>query len=77
MFTGGLVGETNRPNRLEGVYGARDSRQTTELYDGWAAEYERDVLSYGYTTPAILSGSWVVTWLQRKDRYSTPGRARG
>ncbi len=50
------MGETNRPNRLEDVYGARNSRQTTELYDEWAAEYERDVQSYGYTTPAILSG---------------------
>ena len=48
--------ETNRPNRLEGVYAARDSRQITELYDEWAAEYERDVLGYGYTTPAVISG---------------------
>ncbi|MGB3681285.1 MAG: methyltransferase domain-containing protein [Rubrobacteraceae bacterium] len=50
------MGETERPDRLAGVYDARDSRQTAELYDEWAAEYERDVLGYGYTTPAIISG---------------------
>ena len=27
-----------------------------EHYDEWAAEYERDVLSYGYTTPAVIAG---------------------
>lgn len=48
--------ETDRPDRLADVYGAQDSRQTAELYDEWAAGYERDVLSYGYTTPAIISG---------------------
>ena len=46
----------HEPDRLASVYGARDSRQTAELYDDWAAEYERDVLSYGYTTPAIIAG---------------------
>lgn len=50
------MGETERARRLAGVYGARDSRQAAELYDEWAVEYERDVLSYGYTTPAIITG---------------------
>lgn len=47
---------TEGSDRLAGVYDARDSRQTAKLYDEWAAEYERDVLSYGYTTPAIVAG---------------------
>ena len=48
--------EKHGPDRLASVYGARNSRRTAELYDEWAAEYERDVLSYGYTTPAVASG---------------------
>lgn len=48
--------EKSRPDRLESVYGAQDSRQTAELYDEWAPEYEQDVLAYGYTTPAVVSG---------------------
>ncbi len=48
--------EKRVPDRLESVYAARDSRQTAERYDEWAAEYERDVLGYGYTTPAVISG---------------------
>ncbi|CAN5634401.1 hypothetical protein BH24ACT22_BH24ACT22_10550 [soil metagenome] len=50
------MGKKHQPDRLASVYDARDSRQTAELYDEWAAEYERDVLSYGYTTPAVIAG---------------------
>ena len=48
--------KTDGPEPLSGVYGARDSRHARELYDEWAAEYEQHVLSYGYVTPAIISG---------------------
>lgn len=48
--------ETEKSGHLAGVYGARDSRQTAELYDEWAAEYERDVLGYGYISPAVIAG---------------------
>ena len=50
------MGETEKPQRLAGVYDAQDSRQTEELYDEWAEGYEQDVLGYGYTTPAIITG---------------------
>ncbi len=50
------MSDTGKSGRLAGVYGARDSRQTAELYDEWAAEYERDVLGYGYVTPAVIAG---------------------
>jgi predicted TPR repeat methyltransferase len=53
---GGAVGKERRTDRLTNVYEAQDSRQTADLYDEWADEYERDVLSYGYTTPAIIAG---------------------
>ena len=48
--------DTEKSGRLADVYGARDSRQTAKLYDEWAAGYERDVLGYGYTTPAVIAG---------------------
>ena len=54
--SGREMDKADGPEPLSGVYGARDSRHTRELYDEWAAEYEQHVLSYGYVTPAILSG---------------------
>jgi predicted TPR repeat methyltransferase len=50
------VSGSERPERLRGVYGARNSEELAKLYDEWAADYERDVLGYGYTTPAIMAG---------------------
>ena len=53
---GGLVGEAERSDRLRSVYGARDSRELAGLYDVWAEDYERDVLAFGYTIPAVAAG---------------------
>ncbi len=47
--------DTGRPERLESVYDARSSEELAEIYDEWAEDYERDVLAYGYTTPAIVA----------------------
>ncbi len=50
------VSGSERPERLRGVYEARNSEELAKLYDEWATDYERDVLGYGYTTPAIMAG---------------------
>ncbi len=41
---------------LQPVFEARDSRESAELYDSWAEDYERSVASWGYITPAVASG---------------------
>lgn len=50
------MSDPEEPERLRDVYKARNSEELAKLYDEWAADYERDVLGYGYTTPAILAG---------------------
>lgn len=50
------MGDEERSERLRRVYEARDSRELTDLYDKWAEDYERDVLAYGYTIPAVTTG---------------------
>ena len=47
---------SERLERLRSVYEARNSEELTKLYEEWATDYERDVLGYGYTTPAIMAG---------------------
>jgi predicted TPR repeat methyltransferase len=37
------------------VYNAKNSREAAEIYDNWAEDYERNVLSYGYATPAVTA----------------------
>ena len=34
---------------------ARNNDELTEGYDGWAKYYDRDVLSFGYKIPAIMT----------------------
>ena len=34
---------------------AADSQELAELYDSWAEDYERRILSYGYSTPAVAA----------------------
>jgi predicted TPR repeat methyltransferase len=41
---------------LQNVYTAKDSQEAAELYDNWAEDYEQNVLSYGYATPAVTAG---------------------
>ncbi|CAN5837804.1 class I SAM-dependent methyltransferase [soil metagenome] len=52
-------------DRLASVYDAEDSAETAQLYDGWAADYVRDVVGFAYTTPAIIAGLM--------GRYVAPG----
>jgi predicted TPR repeat methyltransferase len=58
------LSNTDKPERpqdmhsLQRVYSAKDSREVAELYDDWAEDYDRNVVSYGYVTPAIAA--WFV-----------------
>ncbi|MDQ3922995.1 MAG: class I SAM-dependent methyltransferase, partial [Actinomycetota bacterium] len=35
---------------------AENTQELAELYDSWAEDYERRILSYGYSTPAVAAG---------------------
>jgi len=38
------------------VYSAKDNRELAESYDQWAQDYEDDMLSLGYSLPAVAAG---------------------
>ena len=38
------------------VYGAKSDEELTRKYDTWAADYDRDVESVGYRSPALAAG---------------------
>ena len=38
------------------VYGAKSDEELTRKYDTWAANYDRDVESVGYRSPALAAG---------------------
>ena len=50
------MSDIDRSKRLQNVYNAKDSREAAELYDNWAEDYERAILSWGYATPAVAAG---------------------
>ncbi len=47
---------TGRSEHLQSAFGAKSSQESGELYDSWAEDYERNVASWGYTTPAVAAG---------------------
>ncbi len=46
---------SQRSYNLQSAYAAKDSREAAELYDSWAEDYERSILSWGYATPAVAA----------------------
>ena len=48
--------DSERTNRLQNVYSARDNRELASTYDEWAEDYEVDMLSLGYAIPAVAAG---------------------
>ena len=65
------MSNTDRPKRLQSTYdtntatSAESSQEIVEIYDGWAEDYERRILSNGYSTPAVAAGFF--------GRYVEPG----
>ena len=52
---------TDEPNppastdKLHRAYQAKDSTETAQVYDDWAAEYEQHMKNVGYTHPAMVA----------------------
>ena len=51
-----ILDDSERTNRLQNVYSARDTRELASRYDEWADDYEDDMLSLGYAIPAVAAG---------------------
>ena len=47
---------SERSERLQRVYSARDNRELAMGYDEWAQDYENDMLRMGYAIPAVAAG---------------------
>src|SRR3712207_8549119 len=52
----GILDNSERSTRLQGVYSARDNLALASRYDEWAEDYEDDMLSLGYAIPAVAAG---------------------
>ena len=50
------MNDTGGSKHLQSAFGAKSSQESEELYDSWAEDYERNVASWGYTTPAVAAG---------------------
>jgi predicted TPR repeat methyltransferase len=50
------LNDTGGSKHLHSAFGAKSSQESGELYDSWAEDYERNVASWGYTTPAVAAG---------------------
>jgi predicted TPR repeat methyltransferase len=59
------LSDIGRSEHLQSAFGAKSSQEAAEVYDSWAEDYERRVLSWGYATPA--AASWFF------GRYVQPG----
>jgi predicted TPR repeat methyltransferase len=49
------LSDTDRSEHLQSAFDAKSSQEAAEVYDSWAEDYERRVLSWGYATPAVVS----------------------
>jgi SAM-dependent methyltransferase len=52
----GILDDSERSNRLQNVYSARDNRELASTCEEWADDYEDDLLSLGYAIPAVAAG---------------------
>jgi len=50
------MNDHDREQHLLKVYSAKNNRELAECYNEWAKCYDKDLLSFGYTIPALLSG---------------------
>jgi predicted TPR repeat methyltransferase len=56
------LSDTDRSESLQNTYStdtatdAKSSQEVAEIYDNWAEDYERRILGYGYSTPAVVAG---------------------
>ncbi len=56
------MSDTDRSKHLQSTYAtdvatnAESSQEIVEIYANWAEDYERRILSYGYSTPAVAAG---------------------
>lgn len=56
------MSDTDRFEPLQRTYktdtatNAKSSQELADIYDNWADDYERRILSYGYSTPAVAAG---------------------
>ncbi|MDQ3923276.1 MAG: hypothetical protein M3309_05030, partial [Actinomycetota bacterium] len=46
---------SHRTLDLQSVFNAEDSQEVAELYDASAEDYERRILSWGYSTHAVAA----------------------
>ncbi len=55
------MSDTERSGRLQNTYDtniatdATSTQEVAQIYDNWAEDYERRILSYGYSTPAVAA----------------------
>ncbi len=55
------MSNTDKPESSQHTYvtdvatSAKSSQEVAEIYDNWAEDYERRILSYGYSTPAVTA----------------------
>jgi SAM-dependent methyltransferase len=55
------LSNTDKPESSQRTYvtdvatSATSSQEVAEIYDNWAEDYERRILSYGYSTPAVTA----------------------
>ena len=45
-----------RTYKTDTATSAQSSQEVAEIYDNWAEDYERRILGYGYSTPAVTAG---------------------
>jgi predicted TPR repeat methyltransferase len=45
-----------RTYKTDTATNAESSQEVAEIYDNWAEDYERRILGYGYSTPAVTAG---------------------
>ena len=56
------MSDTDRSKPLQSTYSTdiatnvESSQELVEIYANWAEDYERRILSYGYSTPAVAAG---------------------
>jgi predicted TPR repeat methyltransferase len=49
------LSDTGSSEHLQSAFDAKSSQEAAEVYDSWAEDYERRVLSWGYATPTVAS----------------------
>jgi len=72
-----IIKISDKTKWLQKVYSSQNIQELEERYDAWAEDYEQDVCSFGYKSPAVISSLIDLYVIAKEDPILDAGAGTG